>query len=75
MGGEEVEMKCPGCDEDHHHTQCGAIGFRIPPQDLDEPAERARRERNAQAIKDAEKRAEQSRIKLGVAALFGLRNV
>lgn len=41
----------------------------------DELAARARRMRNQQSLEEARLRAEQSRIKLGVAALFGLRNV
>ena len=41
----------------------------------DELARAARERRNAEALTEAEKRAEQSRIKLGVAALFGLRNI
>ena len=42
---------------------------------LDQVTRQARELENRLRIEDAEKRAEKSRIKLGVAALFGLRNV
>ena len=88
VGGEEVEMKdqCVECLSE----PADASGFRRAPvfccsrhqcgtcKRLRQGCSAETVERcfkNVQALFDARQRAEQSRIKLGIAALFGLRNV